>query len=258
MGFFVEYDAQHSIEPFHSVMKNSKVVHVRNLSNARPLDESCINLASQIGFPIICEEDPVSGAVRTNQWTAIKYDSNASNSSYKHSNTYQPLHTDYGYFSFEIFAAFFYCLEQAEFGGATCFIDVERVVSLLRMSDPTLFDQLQNTEIQFGRRGNSVASNRDRILSKDECGWKINWNYFRAKDDVANGDVIEGFHAFLNNSVERSGELLELKLMPGEAVYFQDRRVLHGRNSFIGARHLNKGAIANVIPDEVRTLLATI
>jgi hypothetical protein len=49
--------------------------------------------------------------------------------------------------------------------------------------------------------------------------------------------------------------LKEIKLNPGEAVFFKDRRLLHGRNSFIGDRQLNKGAIASSIPESIIKLL---
>src|SRR5690606_29985098 len=91
------------------------------------------NLAGQCGTPLIYEEDPVTGKIITNKWTEIKFDENKINDSYKSSNRYQPLHTDYGYFSFEIYAAFFYCVDQAEFGGATTFIDIDKIVEILKL-----------------------------------------------------------------------------------------------------------------------------
>ncbi|MCB0539625.1 MAG: TauD/TfdA family dioxygenase, partial [Bacteroidetes bacterium] len=161
------------------------------------------------------------------------------------------LHTDYGYFSFEIFCSFFYCEKQAEFGGATTFIDVDTIVKILKQVNPQLLEHLQATKIHFGRKDNPIAHNEDYILQKDEMGWKINWNYYRALEDKSNNELVEGFKLFLYKHIEKSGELLSLKLEEGDAVFFHDRRVLHGRNSFVGKRKLNKGAIAKNIPENI-------
>ena len=114
-----------------------------------------------------------------------------------------------------------------------------------------LFNQLQQDKVHFGRADSPIANNSDYIIQKDSLGWKINWNYYRALEDKKNHSLTEDFKDFLDTFIEKSGELTELKLQPGEGVFFQDRRVLHGRNSFVGNRQLNKGAIASEIPIEV-------
>ena len=86
---------------------------------------------------------------------------------------------------------------------------------------------------------------------------KINWNYYRAIGDNENRSMIEDFKDFLDTYIEKSGELKELKLTPGEGVFFHDRRVLHGRNSFVGNRQLNKGGIALKIPEQVIQLISS-
>lgn len=239
---------------FAEVFADTKVLHVLTLDKMAP-ETYFRTLAQQCGIPLIYEEDPITGAINMNKWTEIKYESEKSHETYKSSNKSQPLHTDYGYFSFEIFASFFYCVEQAKFGGATTFLDVDRLVFLLKEIDFALFEQIQNTTIHFGRAENPIAHNEDFILSKDDIGWKINWNYYRALADTKNTDLINAFKTFLENNIEKSGELIELKLKPGEGVFFQDRRVLHGRNSFLGSRQLNKGGIAKAIPENVIKML---
>jgi len=121
--------------------------------------------------------------------------------------------------------------------------------------NPQLLYHIQNQKIHFGRKDNPLAHNDDFILQKDQLGWKINWNYYRALNDIKNKTLIEDFKDFLDNYIEKSGELKELKLKPGEGVFFQDRRVLHGRNSFVGNRQLNKGGIAVAVPEEVVQLI---
>lgn len=252
MNFITHYQSNQS--NFEEVFKNHSVVHV--LKNKEMDAERYFrDLSKQCGIPLIYEEDPITGAIDINKWTEIKYEPEKSSDVYKSSNKSQPLHTDYGYFSFEIYAAFFYCVEQAEFGGATTFIDVNLIVAILKNLNPVLFDSIQKQKIHFGRKDNPIAHNDDFILQQDEIGWKINWNYYRALGDVHNKTLVEDFKDFLDHYIEKSGELTELKLQPGEGVFFQDRRLLHGRNSFVGNRQLNKGGIAKAVPQVVAQLL---
>ena len=45
-------------------------------------------------------------------------------------------------------------------------------------------------------------------------------------------DLAERLHAFLNAEVVNAKRTLPILLQPGEAVFFHDERVIHGRNSF--------------------------
>lgn len=253
MTFFTIYH-QTSKQPFHSLFEQHKVVHV--LAPNEDLDSYYRNLAKDCGIPLVYEEDPVSGEINMNKWTEIKYEPEKASDSYKSSNKSQPLHTDYGYFSFEIYAAFFYCVTQAKFGGATTFIDADIIVEILKNEAPALFEHLQKTKIHFGRKNNPLAHNDDFVFSKDALGWKINWNYYRALGDEQNKALVEDFKDFLDTYIEKSCELKELRLQEGEGVFFQDRRVLHGRNSFVGDRQLNKGGIAKEVPPIITQLLS--
>lgn len=253
MKFFTQFHPIHA--NFSEVFKQHKVIHVLENKDIET-DAYFRALSKECGTPLIYEEDPVTGAIDMNKWTEIKYEPEKSNDTYKSSNKSQPLHTDYGYFSFEIYAAFFYCVTQAGFGGATTFIDVNTIVSVLESVNRQLLDHIQKQKIHFGRKDSPIAHNDDFILQKDELGWKINWNYYRALGDAQNKTLIEDFKVFLDHYIEKSGELTELKLTPGEGVFFQDRRVLHGRNSFVGSRQLNKGGIAKYLPEEIIQIIS--
>jgi alpha-ketoglutarate-dependent taurine dioxygenase len=252
MHFYTKYN--YSQPSFIDVFTNHKLVHVAS-NPSQDNDTYFRGLAKECGIPLIYEENPVTGFIDVNKWTEIKYEQEKSTDSYKSSNKSQPLHTDYGYFSFEIYAAFFYCVEQADFGGATTFIDIDKVVEILRPLNSSLFKHIQAQRIHFGRKDNAIAHNDDYILQQDTLGWKINWNYYRAIGDDQNRSLIEDFKDFIDTYIEKSGELKELKLEPGEGVFFQDRRVLHGRNSFVGNRQLNKGGIALKVPEQVFKLI---
>ncbi len=255
MNFFKTFTEQ-ATEDFGTTFKNNKVVHViPSQKNNGNLANYYKCLALETGIPLIYEEDPITGLIDMNKWTEIKYKADKATETYKHSNNFQPLHTDYGYFSFEIYGSFIYCVDQATFGGATTFIDVDVIADVLEKTNPVLFDKVQKTTIHFGRKDNPLAHFKDTILSKDDQGWKINWNYYRALVDLENQALIEDFKKFLDVHIEKSGELKPLKLKPGEGVFFHDRRVLHGRNSFIGDRQLNKGGIATHLPDTVLKII---
>lgn len=252
MDFITNYKLEY--ENFSEVFMNNKIVHLLK-NDDRATDVYIRELAQKVGIPLLYNEDPITAKLIPNHWSEIKYDPKSAQSSYKHSNKSQPLHTDYCYFPFEIYGSFLYCLEQANFGGATTFIDVDTIVQILQQINPDLFDAVQQTKIQFGRKGNPIAFNEDYILMKDEKGWRISWNYFRAQDDLKNRNLIEDFKDFLDIYIEKSGELIEIKLQPGEGVFWHDRRVLHGRNSFLGNRQLNKGGIALSVPKELIRML---
>lgn len=253
MKFITKWD---QLDRFMEVFSNTKVVHISSyLQQMDQVNTFFLELAKQIGIVIVCDEDPLTGELILNHWNKIKYDPSRIDSAYKYSNKFQPLHTDYGYFSLDVFCSFFYCVEQAEFGGATTFIDIDDVVSILKSVNQKLFTEVQQQKIHFGRSDNPIANNEDFILQKDEKGWKINWNYYRALGDEKNKFLVEDFRGFLDNYIEKSGELTEIKLNPGEGVFFHDRRILHGRNSFVGDRQLNKGGIASHVPEMVLQML---
>jgi alpha-ketoglutarate-dependent taurine dioxygenase len=255
MIFFGSLDIKNNASDFGRFFSEHKVAHIISDNDLISADSTFRELSKQAGIPLIYEEDPITGQININKWTEIKFEPHFSENTYKSSNKYQPLHTDYGYFSFEMYASFFYCVEQAQFGGATTFIDADKVVEILSQVNKKLFDFVLKEKIHFGRNDNPLANNRDFILQKDNVGWKINWNYYRALSDEKNIALVEDFKDFLDTYIEKSGELTELKLKPGEGVFFHDRRVLHGRNSFVGNRHLNKGAITKELPAEIKNLI---
>jgi alpha-ketoglutarate-dependent taurine dioxygenase len=60
-------------------------------------------------------------------------------------------------------------------------------------------------------------------------------------------DLCLRFHQFLEERIHHAGIVLPLTLQPGEAVFFHDERLLHGRYAFFtdakGGRTLIKGTI---------------
>ena len=223
----------------------NKVLVVTNLPNDINAEDYYTSLANQLGLLIKADEDAKTGAFIPNVWTKVKYIADMQYDTYKHSNQPQPMHTDYCYVSF-LDALLLICDQQAEFGGATTFIDADVVVEILQKYNPSLLENLQKYEVQFGKRNNPIMSNLTKIIDKDEIGYKINWSKFRVSKD--NSEFIlsmaEEFSEFVHTYLQNSGLATEIILKKGEDVFINDERVLHGRNAFFGERCLLKGAIA--------------
>ena len=118
---------------------------------------------------------------------------------------------------------------------------MEDLIYILDKYEPALYEKLKTLEVDFGK-GEDQRKKR-KIIDWDDRGIKLNWNYFRVMPDNPKEviDMCEEFHKFLETKIVAGGLLTEVYLKPGEAAFFQDDRLLHGRNSFYGARTLIKG-----------------
>ena len=72
------------------------------------------------------------------------------------------------------------------------------------------------------------------ILAEDAHGLVVTWNYHCVDphESPAVKDLAERFHAFLQREVVGERRTLPVLLQPGQAVFFHDERVIHGRNAF--------------------------
>lgn len=245
MEFYKELQLEklQPVSNFKSILESAKVLYVKK--EQTPQDGSYYaELAKQAGFITTFEEDPDTGLLRE-EWLQIKYIPELSEKTYKHSNKFQPLHTDYGNFTIEVEISFFYCLQQAVFGGATYFIDSFVIADLLKKYDRQLYDKVTTLTVKYNKGEDEFSFREDYILKDAGNGqYFINWNYFRIqKTDEQSVKLGNEFKAFLDTYVENSGEQIYVKLTPGDAIFFHDAKILHGRCSFLGERHLNKGGI---------------
>jgi alpha-ketoglutarate-dependent taurine dioxygenase len=179
-------------------------------------------------------EDSVTGELIQvdGQWMDVRFEPDRADT-YRHHNVGQPLHTDGAYVGLahtrEI--ALFYLARQAERGGESLFIDAETVAAVARDRDPPLFHRLFATPVRFGK--GSGPQRVTPILRQEEGATKINWNYFRVLPDQ--GEAIaalrEDFFQFLERLVNE-GIVSSFRLNEGDAVFFHDEEVLHGRRAF--------------------------
>jgi hypothetical protein len=105
------------------------------------------------------------------------------------------------------------------------------VADRARATAPRLYELLTSLPVQFGKAG--VFGRTTPILSRRDGRLKINWNYFRVLP--GQGEAVdrlrEDFRLFLEEMVE-AGAVECFRLDEGDAVFFRDEEVLHGRRDF--------------------------
>ena len=202
------------------------------------------NLSNEIGQWAAMDEDLQTGQKTGAKWIDIKYDPAFPNS-YRHSSTRQPLHTDGSYESRAPDVSFFFCLRAAEVGGATTFVDSDELLRALKLHSEILYRSCFEMPVTFAKGKDSKTK---PIITSDAKGTVLTWNYFRVlEDSVETTNLRREFHQFLEEKVVQGGLCFPVQLTPGDAVFFNDERLLHGRNSFVarqpGERHLLKGGL---------------
>ncbi len=243
--FFLKEIQYSETADFPAKMKEAllqnKIVHLTGVPEETDFKAYYSSLVDSLGEIVNVDEDIKTGNSKSNErWTDVRYDKN-NDFTFRHANTRQPLHTDAAYVNFDLDVNFFFCMENAEVGGATTFFDSDDLIKVLEKYEPALYEKLKRVQVDFGK-GDDQRKRR-RIIDQDERGIKLNWNYFRVMPDNTREaiEMCEEFHKFLENKVVAGGLLTGVYLKPGEAAFFQDDRILHGRNSFYGDRTLIKG-----------------
>jgi len=187
-----------------------------------------------LGTPEPLAED-VNVGDRTQQrtggyWMEVRYDPRHPDA-YRHSASAQPLHTDGSYIPSFPNATLMVCVASAGEGGETIFVAADDLEAVVAAEDPDLLEHLRATPVPHARSGDS----RLEPVIRDQGGKTlVNWNYYcvdrdRARDQI---DKLEAFQRILTSSPLLRRRLLEVKLMPGDAVTWKDDEVLHGRNGF--------------------------
>ncbi len=187
--------------------------------------------AKRIGELVPMEEN-VDGNKTGNIFTDIKYPWHQESKSFSHSNTRQPLHTDGSYEAKSPNISYFFCLEEPLYGGSTIFVSLEDLKNYISLHDSDLLNKLQNTIVTH-YKGNDYKVRP--ILQEN----RLTWNYFRCESCKLRDE----FHDFLEKYVVDGNLYESVKLKVGEALFFKDEEMLHGRTAFLGSRWLVKGGI---------------
>ena len=211
------------------VLRGSGIGNVRDFYQAQ---------FPKIGAPVALGEDVGKGD-RDNQrtgdvWMEVRYDPSHPDA-YRHSASAQPLHTDGSYIPDFPNATLMACVANAGEGGETIFIDAEDVVTSLEHEAPDLLVALRARSITHTRSGDRRT---EKIVDSANSTTLVNWNYFCIDKDIDSEGraLVERFFNFLANSPMIRQYIQAVKLMPGDAVTWKDRQVLHGRNAFIANR----------------------
>jgi alpha-ketoglutarate-dependent taurine dioxygenase len=240
--------ADETIANLKQAITRYKVIHLSGYQLPIPIQQFYTDLSDSIGEIFNEDEDLLTGERMDNRWIDISYDPDVQDR-YRSSNTRQPLHTDDSYVELgnEKSLQFFFCESRAAFGGATTFFDLPELVACMKLDgQQELLDRLMSTVVNFDKAGNKKVR---KILDEDEKGWLANWNYYCI--DTQNTpealQLCEDFHHFLETRIVPSGLITPVQLEKGDAVFFHDDRILHGRNAYFatskGERCLIKGKI---------------
>jgi alpha-ketoglutarate-dependent taurine dioxygenase len=189
------------------------------------------------------DEEAETGRATGNIWSEVLFDP-ARRQTFRHSSSAQPLHTDGSYIAEPPPIVFLVCRQPAAAGGATLFLDGPDLIALLSRNDPAFTEQLTAEPVLFSKGGSEVES---PIISS--AGSYLRWNFYAlSPQSTAKGRALaERFRSFLSEAKTRA-LIRSVRLCPGEAVFFHDSRVLHGRESFsansAGDRCLWKGGLS--------------
>jgi alpha-ketoglutarate-dependent taurine dioxygenase len=208
------------------------------------LSEFYDNLSEELGQWAPMDEDVQTGQKTGGKWIEIKYDPQFPDS-YRHSCTRQPLHTDGSYESNAPRVSFFYCIKAAPVGGETTFLNSHDLLRELERYSKSLLKACCDNPVTFAKGKDSKTR---PIISTDAEGIVLTWNYFRViETSFEITKLRREFHQFLEEKIVEAGLCFPCHLKPGDAVFFNDERLLHGRNSFvtnhIGERHLLKSGL---------------
>ena len=167
-------------------------------------------------------------------------------------------HTDDPYRYSPSGCSFLHCIE-ASAGGESLLVDGFAIAAELRDDDPDAFDLLSETAVPFVRhRSESVDQGEDvhlvayaPIISLDRdheiCGIRFHERSM-APLDVEPSRVGDYYRAFIKfaKMVNDPSRAIMVKLEPGQAIVYDNQRVLHGRGAISlegGRRHLRLGTI---------------
>ena len=238
-------------------LDGGEFVILHNISNCELSDleikEYYLKLNNYIGKIQPIDLKKYTENIPNDIWVDIKYDKDIiSNKPWK-SSDYLKLHTDNtltNEFNYANLTGLV-CLNASKYSGHTTLISNKDVVNIIKYLDEyenkTLYEDILNFEINLSSR--NINKKILQVL-KDEVNNIesniFNFNYLQATLGDNNNKqkkVIEDFDYFLQNKIMLSNLMTEIKLKRGEALIFNDEKMIHGRRSIIGERYYLKCGI---------------
>jgi trimethyllysine dioxygenase len=136
----------------------------------------------------------------------------------------------------------FCCLEREGSGGESLLVDGLDIANSIRRDDPDAFRVLSTVSVtgRYIESGVHLRATRPPIRL-DERGQvaQVSFNnYDRAPMRLPDTEMAEFYRAYrvLHERVNDRSQWLQIRLEPGDAVIFDNWRVLHGRMSYVGRR----------------------
>ena len=128
------------------------------------------------------------------------------------------------------------CVAAAARGGATTFVDGAALAAALRAAAPAAYDALARVDVEFAWAGARAAHRATRrVLEADADGRlvSVHWNDRAQRAPAAAGandwfDAASAWSSLLSSGVHA----ISIALAPGDAVIWDNRRLLHGREAY--------------------------
>jgi trimethyllysine dioxygenase len=144
-----------------------------------------------------------------------------------------------------------HCIAFDGEGGENIFVDGFKVAELIRVQDPQAFDTLTQVAVPGAYIDEGVVLRAEHPvirLHSDGSIKQICFNNFdRAPFQLATAEEEAAFyHAYglFHKLINDPAMQITIQMRPGNAVWFNNWRVLHARNAYTGFRHL-AGAYIN-------------
>jgi gamma-butyrobetaine dioxygenase len=159
-----------------------------------------------------------------------------------------PLHTDLTNQELPPGFQFLHCLANEATGGGSLFCDGYAIAEDLRRDAPEVFALLSEISIPFRFHDDSCdIRGRKHVITLNEDGEVTEFCFNAHLADILDlePEVMVAYYAAYRRIMEMTRDpkyLVTLKLKAGEMVVFDNRRALHGRQSFdpsTGRRHLH-------------------
>lgn len=251
MRFLQNLDLRDALSPrivgaqIAAACRKARVVHVRANAEAGTRREFWDDALGFAGARVAVDEESDTGHPTGRLWSDVEFDPLKPNR-FRHSCGAQPLHTDGSYVTDPPPIVFLVCKRPARIGGATIFLDGPELIHRLSSEQLQLFHSLTTEPIVFGKGGSAVEST---VITHVSGAVLLRWNYYTLVPDHYSATAwlrIEAFRQFLEEVTLRCVPFA-IRLQTGEAVFFHDDRVMHGRTSFLaeaaGDRCLWKGGL---------------
>ena len=189
-------------------------------------------LARRVGYP----RETIFGGL----WTLSSEMSDHNDSAY--SQTFLEPHTDGTYSSDAPGLQMFCCLEREGNGGESILVDGFAIADLLRRTDPSAFETLTRVVVQshYVEPGIHLTAKRP-VIRLDHAGniEQISFNnYDRAPFRLSPNQEQEFYRAYtkFHELLNDRNSWRVVRLDPGDAVLFDNWRILHGRMEYAGRR----------------------